>query len=888
MALCLLAVFVSGCKTRGFGGKLSSSLNDAPVVLVHCMSPQGNGGNWAATLGWIASDYEVLAERASLMAARGTRPVYIYPRCFSGGSSGSGAANVVMGLLANDKVLSNQGSASKALRAAGFFSAEEMRAYGRAMRFLAMSVDLTIQESLLFFGTVFKEQVKAAASNVLPGAQAHWWATSLATAEGAVVDFGKLVHAASLLDASDVNAPIESIFGSTLTGRPPLQVNGVNEQILKLHDSLQRAQRKGSTIFARLLDFAKSNGLNRVSDQSRYRTLGGLNCSLDSSQCIRGRLGAARWISNMMDLPATDSNNVESAAQASADEGAAGRYAMFYLIEALQAYHAGVRVDELAARDLAGEQKRISPSSTALGTLLRGKQVFNDEMRNPSAARSSLTGSLIMPMQTGFVTTTSALISRNEDPQAKQSTRPYFRRVPDFKDLSFVGFMDRTTAEAIKRSQLFRDDVSGCTTAGATSSEVPCRFVLAEVGSRVYSMLPSVREPGLMEELYAPAFVKGRAGSEHLGILRLFDPRHNPGAEAPGGAVDLEMRTVDMAADSAAGPSTYFAVTGGWLDRRLSSWLLLYYMDTLLGRDADYGVAAQFQRATGSLVRPVVVGSVSLFGKPDSVSAPQLFPDSADDGAYAGRFDMRAVSTVFVDNSNNSGGDSGVSTEFGAPRATANRVMYLEMFRRYYNFFTASQNTLDRNGVPVSLTETVSNWDLSTVRLPAFIPAGFDGGATRFLVSLSHNTVNEGLLALDEVLPADGTGSDERQICSLSRYQRDFEREFKWGPIKFGRLTPAGKVYLDRISCMRRLAGINSLRRFSELGLPEFRQELRHLATTATVTFNAMDPRINKRRADAVLVVEDQEGHPAIIKSEEVPPLTPNQEALLKATGSDR
>lgn len=879
-ALCLaMGALLLGCKARQFGGTFRSEPGQGNVVLVHCMSPQGNGGNWAATLGWVASDFELVAQRAELMGQAGSKRVFVYPRCFSGGSSGSAATNVMMSLFENEKLF--EATEGDVRRGAGFYTPDELRLLGRALRFLALSVDMNISEAVRFFGTLLGEQAQAQLQQATSRGQAKWWGTSFATAEGSVLDFGKVVHAARLLDRQTINAPLEVAFKSVR--QVPFGLNSVNEWIVRALDQLgsmgSASSDSGGAVTSTLVSFAQSVGVKTVSDQLRFATLDAMDCSITKRDCVRGRIPAALAVARM----GMSSRSIETS-PSSQELSPRDRYARLFLIDALQSFYAGQVVDTLAQTDAAGQ--RVSAKNLSV-------ESFNADFDPSREPIYPVTATLREAMDEGFLTLSTAAISLNENPQSSQSQRPFFNKVPNFlDDIRFVAFMSSGTSEAIQKSDLFQQDMQACVPASPLrGAPTACRFALAEVGSRVYSMLPSVREPGLMDELYAPAFLTNKGGSQHLGVERLFDAmwaqNGTAGQSSERAGASSGSRVVNFKENPNLGGSTYFAVAGGWPDRRLSAWVLMYYMDTLLGEDPTYGVKARFKTVVGAV--PQVVGSVSLFGKPDRQADARRLDEGAEGDVFlAQKFDVNAVSTVFSGSMSSSAG----SVPFLQEPSKQSRSTYLRMMSEFYRFFgesgassTGSQSSLDRKGVPVTLTEVMNNWDLSTIPLPAFLPAGSDGGATRYLVALSHNSVSEGLLALAESVPEGSDGSDWRQVCSLSRFRRDFERTMRLGPIKVGSPRPKSDIYVDRIQCMRRVASAASLGVLkSSFGL-SFGAELRSLSSTVTVAFNAIDPRIDLGRPDAKLVVvqADQEGNliPAVVTDQEPEP-TAEQKTLLQ------
>ena len=85
------------------GPARSGSVTDK--VFVQCAVVQGNGYNWASTLGWLAAQVELVALRArAFEASEPARRAAIDLSCFVGSSSGGFVAAVMDNLLSNGSV----------------------------------------------------------------------------------------------------------------------------------------------------------------------------------------------------------------------------------------------------------------------------------------------------------------------------------------------------------------------------------------------------------------------------------------------------------------------------------------------------------------------------------------------------------------------------------------------------------------------------------------------------------------------------------------------------------------------------------------------------------------------------------------------------------------
>jgi hypothetical protein len=537
--IALAAATTVGCSTRSDIAVLRSTSNNKANLIVQCASPQGNGGNWATTLGWIAEEWMVLSERANFLQESTNRPTYVFMRCMSGGSSGSGATNVTMNLLKNKKVLKN--AEVDTLWEEGFFTPEQVKDYARAMRFLANSVDMNVKEHIIFFASMFRES--RIAKNQRDMQTADWWEGAVASGPVAVADFGKLAHAAGMVTSEHVNTPIDQILSwetlEKIYGHFKFAafLNAGQETasflLAKVFDGLKRlssAEEKITTL-QKVAQFAQAERIQNAADFVIYKDRTKLNCGTKSPTC---RIPAAIMKVGWADIRNKDPNGHPEV-----------RYAYHFLIEAAQAFHAGFTVDTIIADAKSAASSPQQPNP------------FARQMRlNDSDPRLT---TLIAPMDPGYFTVTTAALTDSDEYSNNNK--------PNYKDIKMVIFGSDDTMQMIKNSALYNSHTSNCkdNRSRKSSPNFTCRFVLASVDKAVYSLLPSVREPGLMNELYLPA-QKGSEEEdpyEHMGINSFFDP------------VRPERNIAQ----------TKFAVTGGWPDRRISNWMMMYYLDSLLSTE---------------------------------------------------------------------------------------------------------------------------------------------------------------------------------------------------------------------------------------------------------------------------------------------------------------
>lgn len=109
-------------------------------VFVQCHVVQGNGYNWASTIGWLAGQVDLAARRAATWeAAHPGRRAAVDLGCMTGSSSGGATASLLDHLLANPSLV-----APKSAGPSGgerLLTVREAREVARALIFLAMSGD---------------------------------------------------------------------------------------------------------------------------------------------------------------------------------------------------------------------------------------------------------------------------------------------------------------------------------------------------------------------------------------------------------------------------------------------------------------------------------------------------------------------------------------------------------------------------------------------------------------------------------------------------------------------------------------------------------------------------------------------------------------------------
>lgn len=160
-------------------------------IFVQCHVLQGNGYNWAATLGWLSSQFLFAAERAEEYEARhrGAR-AWIDVSCTTGSSSGGAATSLVDHLLANPAVVAPRLLTSDGGRV---LTAAEAREASRALMFLALSADFSGEK--LGLGVTAVGAWLGLLDRSSRGVPGRWWRAK-STPDRNLRIFGKWITAA--------------------------------------------------------------------------------------------------------------------------------------------------------------------------------------------------------------------------------------------------------------------------------------------------------------------------------------------------------------------------------------------------------------------------------------------------------------------------------------------------------------------------------------------------------------------------------------------------------------------------------------------------------------------------------------------------------------------
>lgn len=201
-----LALCFSACgpvADRGGQEILSTSVMGAREIWSMCHTSQGNGFNWASSLGWLS---EALTFRAAEMmkldetaAASGVSQAagLLDVGCFSGSSSAAATTALFATLLANRQLVTPRQAGSRLL-----VTAKEADRLARALRFVALDADFTAGENAQFALRYLVPEVAEGQTR-----ETVWWKSQYGEklVTGA---FSRRILLASLVRPADLSLPL--------------------------------------------------------------------------------------------------------------------------------------------------------------------------------------------------------------------------------------------------------------------------------------------------------------------------------------------------------------------------------------------------------------------------------------------------------------------------------------------------------------------------------------------------------------------------------------------------------------------------------------------------------------------------------------------------------
>jgi hypothetical protein len=199
--LLVTAIATALPEDRGFAGEYSDESGRQKIVNL-CHTSQGNGFNWAASLGWLSESF---AWQAQSNSVESLGKVTFDVQCMAGSSSAAGTTVLLSALLENPR-LGWSMSPPNPRR----FSGSDLMIASRALRLIALTADFGLDEQIGF-----------AARYALPedSSTRNWWPSRYGT-DLIRHTLGRRILFASLLEKEDleITIPDEDVFsGDTST-----------------------------------------------------------------------------------------------------------------------------------------------------------------------------------------------------------------------------------------------------------------------------------------------------------------------------------------------------------------------------------------------------------------------------------------------------------------------------------------------------------------------------------------------------------------------------------------------------------------------------------------------------------------------------------------------
>lgn len=209
----------------------SQAKTDFSKVFVQCSVAQGNGFNWAATVGWLAGTIRQLADKADKFQVAHGAAAGVDISCFTGSSSSGFTAGLLDHLLNNQNLV--PGGDSKRHK---ILTPTQARNVSDALYFLARSMDFTPEERMIAGISVIGAQLGLAdlvSSHVIGG---NFWG-ALVSAQSVVRLFRKWITAADIYDVhwmSHIDSPRDYV-NSQVQGVKIKPLNIANDFCVTTH-----------------------------------------------------------------------------------------------------------------------------------------------------------------------------------------------------------------------------------------------------------------------------------------------------------------------------------------------------------------------------------------------------------------------------------------------------------------------------------------------------------------------------------------------------------------------------------------------------------------------------------------------------------------------------
>ena len=201
------------CKTVQDQSKTKSGSASYDTIITQCSVPEGNGGNWPATIGWLSETVHKRYLEAQTIAKTGKR-VGVFLDCMAGSSSGSLATNILESVLYNKNLIARANPD-------GLLTVEQTKIVADSLRFIGLSANANLRELTNFYIGLGKSFMTGRITNriskipflqniarsVFDNQTPSWWSGQLANADQILVDFIVVSHLAKTLDLTTLYYP---------------------------------------------------------------------------------------------------------------------------------------------------------------------------------------------------------------------------------------------------------------------------------------------------------------------------------------------------------------------------------------------------------------------------------------------------------------------------------------------------------------------------------------------------------------------------------------------------------------------------------------------------------------------------------------------------------
>lgn len=190
---------------------------DFNKVYVQCAVAQGNGFNWASTVGWLAAEVGQLANAAKDYNDTHAGQAGVDVSCFTGSSSSGFTAALLNHLLNNPNLISEGNSTEHRI-----LTANEAFQVSQALYYLALSMDFNMKETTIMLGSAIAARLGATQESGQHNIDFNFWGASSAVPTVKQY-FAKWITAADLYhpDWANNGKNISSFVKQQVRGKTP-------------------------------------------------------------------------------------------------------------------------------------------------------------------------------------------------------------------------------------------------------------------------------------------------------------------------------------------------------------------------------------------------------------------------------------------------------------------------------------------------------------------------------------------------------------------------------------------------------------------------------------------------------------------------------------------